>query len=190
MALGEALYPSLQALEITFRNNLYRSAADAFNNSRWFEMRRFNSKRDHNEHFLVKKAKRRLHDAGKPNTPGRVVAELNFGYWVGLLDGRYEKSFWTKVGKTAFPHAPRRFRDRQKILDLIDPIRRLRNRVFHYEPVWYWSNLMQLHSQTFQMLDWMNPDVRKTISILDRFPDVYCQGYEAHRSRLLDIAQA
>lgn len=69
----------------------------------------------------------------KPLTHGRVLAELNFGFWRFLLSSRYESSLWTPVLRHAFPGlSPAR---RSLVGDRLQRLNRLRNRIAHHEPV-------------------------------------------------------
>lgn len=69
--------------------------------------------------------------AGSGATPGKVVAELNFGFWPNLVSSRFDK-FWLPCLHRAFPFAtvPRRV-----IHGRLDTIRLLRNRIAHHERV-------------------------------------------------------
>ncbi|HET8684200.1 MAG TPA: hypothetical protein VFM54_20350 [Micromonosporaceae bacterium] len=51
----------------------------------------------------ITKARDRATYDGKPETPGRVVAELGFGFWRYLLARRYERVLWLPCLRHAFP---------------------------------------------------------------------------------------
>lgn len=66
-------------------------------------------------------------------TPGHVVAELGFGFWIGLLANRYHARLWETAGlNRAFPHDDGRRRDLHTALERL---RKLRNRIAHHEPI-------------------------------------------------------
>jgi len=68
----------------------------------------------------------------------KVIAELNFGFWVSLFQKPYQNYFRTKDLRQIFPNMPSKkeiFLDREEIYKKLDHIRRFRNRVFHYEKV-------------------------------------------------------
>jgi hypothetical protein len=68
----------------------------------------------------------------------KVIAELNFGFWVSLFQKPYQNYFRTKDLRQIFPNMPLKtelFLDREEIYKKLDHIRRFRNRVFHYEKV-------------------------------------------------------
>ena len=53
----------------------------------------------------VGRAKQRLLRAGAPPLPGKIVAELGFGFWRFLLARRYTASLWPAL-RPAFPYLP------------------------------------------------------------------------------------
>jgi hypothetical protein len=55
-------------------------------------------------------------------------------------------------------------------------VRRLRNRVFHYEPIWHWQDLAQQHQDLLEAINWLNAAAAASIALVDRFPAVYGQG--------------
>ncbi len=48
--------------------------------------------------------RRRVAQLRRGETPGRVIAELNLGFWRFLLAKRYEETLWTGTLRHAFPH--------------------------------------------------------------------------------------
>lgn len=185
MQISEALYPALQGLEITLRNSIHDAATDAFGYEYWMDGEQ--SPLKNHEQKSVRTAKRRLQGKGKEITPGRLVAELNFGFWTSLLYSRYEQVLWPKLNKSAFPHVPRRMRNRKSLDKRFNSIRFLRNRVFHYEPIWHWNDLTQQHTDLLDTIGWISPAARSTVKVMDRFSEVYEQGHKPCRDRLTTL---
>ena len=181
MALSEALYPTLQALEIALRNRINEAAAVEFDDPWWLERTPLMNPR---ELASVTTVKAELTRRGKPVEVGRVVAELTFGFWTSLFDRRYERVLWPKLLRSAFPWMPRRQRTRQELSRRFTAIRHLRNRVFHHEPIWHWRDLAQQHTGLVDVLGWMNPEFRDLTVLLDRFPMVYGEGVDGYERRL------
>jgi len=182
MALSESLYPTLQALEITLRNAIYDAARDHFKRDDWFDDRAiihyyFNTQ-------SIAKAKETLQRKRKPLDPGRIIAELTFGFWTSLFDKRYEQMLWHKIIKNTFPHMPKTDRTRQNLSQRFNKIRNLRNRVFHHEPIWYWRDLQQQHQDILEALGWISPEMRELVLTVDRFDDVYNNGLENFKTEL------
>jgi hypothetical protein len=127
-ALSEALYGVLQAFEVTIRNSMHRELTAHFGVANWFD--RIPLLRA--EAAALKRAKKSLLRAGKPQTPGRIVAELSFGFWVGLTSRPYSQKVWIPCLYKAFPlkrlaHKAANGR--------LEEIRRIRNRIAHHEPI-------------------------------------------------------
>ena len=183
-ALSETLYPSLQALEVTLRNSLHETISDQFTDTMWFAHRPpiLHSM----ELDKVDAAKRELRSERKPLEPGRLVAELNFGFWTSLLDVRYERVLWPGLLKQAFPTMPRHIRTRHMLSKRLNSVRKLRNRVFHHESIYNASSpgLQTRHDQILEMIGWISPEMRDTVSLIERFPDVYAQGIAFYRHML------
>jgi len=80
----------------------------------------------------VAKAVRRLRRAGAPVLPGKVIAELSFGFWRFLLARRYTASLWPAL-RPAFAYLPSA--DRRGLEEPVARLHLLRNRVAHHEPL-------------------------------------------------------
>lgn len=73
------------------------------------------------------------YNAGGALAPtGKVVAELNLGFWRYLSTSRHEKRLWVPYLRHAFPAGTDRARD---VDDRIHRLHTVRNRVAHHEPV-------------------------------------------------------
>jgi len=175
MALSESLYPILQALEIALRNAIYDAAKEYFEQDEWFDEPEI-IHYHYNKKTIIK-ARKILQRQNKPLEPGRIIAELNFGFWTSLLDSRYEQVLWPQIIKTTFPCMPKRIRTRKHLSQRFNKIRNLRNRVFHHEPIWYWQDLQQQHQNMVETLGWMAPAVTELVMTVDRFEDTYNNGF-------------
>lgn len=176
MALSESLYPVLQAMEVLLRNTVDHAARHHFGRTDWYD----DSKliQHPNDRSSIDKAKRILNRQNKPLDPGRIIAELNFGFWTSLFDRRYEQVLWPRLIKTAFPYMPRRIRTRQTLSRRFHRIRILRNRIFHHEPIWYWQDLPQQHVDILQAISWIEPAMSDLVKTIDRFPSTYNNGLD------------
>lgn len=63
--------------------------------------------------------------------PGKVVAEVMFGFWTYLTSNAHEKNIWVPYLHTAYPIKT----DRRKIHQTLYELREFRNRVAHHEPL-------------------------------------------------------
>ena len=182
VALSEALYPTTQFLEIALRNSIHNAATTAFNNDFWFDNPRIisNSK----TLSIISGAKGKLSREHKPIESGRIVAELNFGFWRALFYDEYEKRLWRQIIKDVFPNAPKRERQRRIISPRTDRAKILRNRVSHHEPIWHWSDLESRHDEMLETIEWINVSLRELVEICDRFEEVYNMDIHAAEARL------
>ncbi|MFL5537706.1 MAG: hypothetical protein ACJ8J0_01855 [Longimicrobiaceae bacterium] len=192
-SLCEALYPSLHFLEVALRNVVFQAAAATYPATGaatgcWLERPGILHAE---EARMVRAAAQRLCRRGKPVEPGRLVAELSFGFWTALFDVRYEQNrvLWPRLfGQKIFAHAPRQKRSRKALSPLLNRVRHLRNRAFHHEPIWHWSDLADHHALVCDLLGWMSPELRATVAAFDRFPRVHREGVRAFRRRVGTLA--
>lgn len=172
-ALSESLYPSLQAVEVSFRNAMHHAITQIFGGEDWLlqggllqpqERERVQTARSH----LIKNRKEPL--------IGRLIAELSFGFWTSLLDARYEHHLWRYIIKLVFPGLKKRIRTRKQASRRFEIIRKLRNRVFHYEPIWHFQDLECQYKQIIEVLQWLNHGAYELIDGIDRFSIIYGSG--------------
>lgn len=82
-------------------------------------------------------------DGETPEKPGKVIAELSFGFWRFLLSSHYSATIWPKVSP-GFEGVPRHQRSRSELEAAAKRINDLRNRVAHHEPVYSRSSARYL----------------------------------------------
>lgn len=108
-------------------------------------------------HDDIAAARYRVQKLGRPETPGRVIAELNFSFWKFLLARRYEATLWTGHLRHAFPNLqPQR---RATVYHALDGLHTLRNRIAHHEPI-HTRDLTTDMLTIYRLLDWIDTDVR------------------------------
>lgn len=103
----------------------------------------------------IAKARRRATRTGRPETPGRVVAELTLGFWRYLLASRYERTLWLPCLRTAFPGLRGRGM-RRDVNDAVRDLHLLRNRIAHHEPI-HDRPLPALHATAMSVARWVCP---------------------------------
>ncbi|MDQ3692494.1 MAG: hypothetical protein M3464_02545 [Chloroflexota bacterium] len=169
--LGEALMPCLHAVELALRNSIHTEFAEHYGNDMWFYI----------PGVLDSGGIEKLSDALRqaahkpPLTAGKLVAAFTFGFWVSLFASRHEEHYWRPNNfarlQDVFPHASNpslknTYKRMQKILEL-------RNRVFHYEGIWYRPALPQEHHDIHEVIGWISPVMHQAILAVDNFPEVY-----------------
>lgn len=172
--LCESLYISLQNLEVVLRNAIYNRCFVYFDDEYWFEQTFFREQ----ELEEICKSKESLNRQRKIVDGCRIVAELNFGYWTSLFNEIYEVKLFRPALISIFPNSPRECRKRKVFSTKLNEIRKLRNRVFHHEPIWTDSRLLDKHNSILEVIYWINKDMFHVTRSLDRFHDVYRSGAE------------
>ena len=180
--LSQALYPALQILEITLRNSLHQALSNNFDTEHWFELPFLHVR----EKKQVEQAKDDLRKENKKLEAGHIVAKLSCGFWTSLFDVRYEHGqvLWPKLLKPTFPFLSKGQRTRTFLSRELNRIRFLRNRIFHYEPIWHWKDLPEQHTSIINMTKGLSPSASKYLDIFDQFGAVYSDGRAQIEARL------
>lgn len=158
---SQSLYPILSIVEVYLRNAIDVMLQALYGND-WLE------KEIKKQAILFKYDNDKLQEAihnldrkyGFANvTRGKIIAELNFGFWVNLCSSKYNPKIWTK--KNAFRLVFPRFPHDQKesiagISRSLIKIKNLRNRVFHYEPIFksdvtFW----EIYDETIKIINYL-----------------------------------
>ena len=108
---------------------------------------------------------------------GKIIAELNFGFWTELLTSRDNKytDMWRRIFLDVFPNYKIKSsidQDKTFIALKIDNIRNFRNRIFHYEPIYNQSDLIKKHIDIFDVLTWLNEDMKILNELFDEFKNI------------------
>lgn len=130
--LSAAMWHTLGHVEVLVRNALNRELSTwsrhRYGTDRWYlKIDRLVSD---NTRLDINTARRRATRNGRAETSGRVVAELNLGFWRYLLARRYDGTLWRYCMFRAFPGQRRADVERA-----IASLHVLRNRIGHHEPI-------------------------------------------------------
>lgn len=177
MALCESLYSPLQLCEVALRNSLHQHLTQLCRREDWF---------DAGSSFPltawavgeVAKAKEKISRTNRLMTPGRVVAELQLGFWTSLFESHYEQRtrFLPSGIKAVFPRLPKSGHNRKALKRTLEEIRTLRNRVFHHERIVHWTDLEAKHTAILSVVEWVSPELHEITRALDRFPAIRAAG--------------
>jgi hypothetical protein len=146
MALSEALFGFLHGLEVALRNSIHDVLSRDIGQADWYRdglqlpkavfpvARRLTFTGPMNR--MISDAR---FNAGVGAPVGKVIAELTFGFWPGMLSHHFEP-LWDPSLHKAFPaaHKPRRY-----IHWRFRTIQHLRNRIAHHEPILTSTNEVQ-----------------------------------------------
>lgn len=169
-ALCESLYTPLHMLEVALRNRIHQVMAAAHGDS-WYDLETYQANPVQAE--MLAKARQDIKDARKEETPGRVVAALTFGYWTAMLGKEYE-DLWQKTLKDIAQREDGKGLTRKAFSKPLAPIRTLRNRIAHHEPILYWS-LPKHYEAILQLTNWLSPVAAEWCRDCSRFTEMYPQ---------------
>ena len=173
--VSSAFHRDLGTFEVALRNSIHRCLVDAYG-SDWLTNGR--ARLDQESNSRVDRVLSTLRLRGKPVTPPNIVADLPFGFWVGLLrsgglikmhgpKADYETTIWRKAVRKAFRHGERLAR--RDVLEMVKPLHELRNRVAHCEPI-YLLDLDQEYQRILAVTGWMCPVMRSWIDQKSQVP--------------------
>ncbi len=161
IALCQALYSPLHALEVVFRNAMGERIR-ATHGSDWYEdLTLFSTSKKvkaAKETAHIRKAKEKLDDSGRPYNHDNIVASSTLGFWHGLLKLEYETVLWQPLFQDLLE-----VNDREEAWKKINQMKRLRNNVAHYEPVFVWANksrreLYREYKMMVKIVRWISPE--------------------------------
>ena len=175
-----AIYPELCTLEIILRNTLDKLLKNIYSEN-WIEEEVNNNKfLDEYDYQTLLKAyndtKKDCISTSKPFTKGKVVANLNFGFWTNLCVKKYNSSIWNSPRKfksvfVAYPYSNKAI---NYISKKLYNIRRFRNRIFHYEKIFkYPTKTLSLYNDIIEMLSYLPPDELNILKRTTLFLNTY-----------------
>ena len=181
VALSEALFGVLHGLEVALRNSIHNALAADLGVDDWYldglqlprnlfpVARRLSFTGPMNRMIADARSYAR---AGAPI--GKVIAELTFGFWPGMLSSHFDP-LWTPSVHKAFPAANR---PRRVIHWRFRTIQHLRNRIAHHEPILTSTNAVRtgfIDQQTIALPDileavhWISPPTADWLRTTTRY---------------------
>jgi hypothetical protein len=201
IALSESLYPSLHILEIALRNRTFAAGQTLYVTTRHNGVRCW---LDSDPAVLLKnaqdevtKSKRRLYATLRRKygvrwrqwiTPDGLIAELSFGFWTYLYTPAYAASpdtpgkLWPQLLPVVFPNLPPQTQ-RADVEARLKAARELRNRVFHYEPIWNDAGLASTHRGIVELCEWLSTPLHTALMAFDGFPHLNRPSIERYLRR-------
>lgn len=166
--LAEAFYAPLQSLEVCLRNTLNARLCTTYGDD-WPINGKAPFETGHKD--TVSAAITDLERDGYEATTDHIVAELNFGFWVGLLSKPYDSSLWRQTLYKGF-QAKGGGKKRSDVHSRFNVLRRFRNRVAHHEPI-FQRPLAQMHSELIEAISWMCKHTSDWAAHHSRFDQVW-----------------
>ena len=182
IAVCESLYSPLQMCEVALRNAIHMTMSTLYGRATWYESGELSAWGG----LQVREAKAKIADSGKIESAGRIVAELNFGFWTSLFEDHYERNtrFLPRGIKMVFPGMPKSLHNRKRIKAHLESIRQLRNRVFHHERIIHWKDLPDQHAHIIESIGWISPELFEMALKLDRFLETHKLGIDPWIAKL------
>lgn len=151
--VSAALYGPIQTLEITMRNRFHHHLTQAYG-PEWYCHHGIITQIF--QRMKIRDALLELASNKKPLEPGRVVASLTFGFWPACLSATYDNTLWRRGGlSTAFMAGGEKPK-RSAVNRMLTPLRKLRNRIAHHEPILYYD-LPKHHKNILALTNWLMP---------------------------------
>ena len=108
---------------------------------------------------------------GRDMGVGDIISGLSFGAWIDILKEYPSKNshyhFWLFTQNKIFPNA--KGATREKICAELVEIKKIRNRLFHYEPIWNFDGITNCHmglseilskyERIMQAIHWISEDM-------------------------------
>lgn len=166
--LSEVLYGLLHGLEVMVRNAAHHALTASYGTAAWYDVASLSLYWQDQ----LAKAKAKPGAAGKP---GKVIAELTFGFWVDLFSKSNHNRLW--MGRNLRAAFPNTTLHRDIIHERLKAIHLLRNRLSHHEPILtsanglYNGNIIITLPQLTQCMEWVCTHTAQWIKAQSRYDD-------------------
>lgn len=158
--ISAAFFEEIHYLEIVLRNafsqRLTAMHQESGRPNAWYDQRDWFSLEGQLD---IEKARERVAKAGRQDTPGQMLTELNFGFWRYLLANQYHRSLWEPSLRHAFPNLGNAIDRRREVERLVSEVYLLRNRIAHHEPI-HRRDLLRDHESILDVIGWICRDTR------------------------------
>lgn len=153
--IGASFHVPIQAVEVALRNTINHALMAKFG-AVWWKEPSFTRLFDRERHTDMDMVVRRIQRKGLPLITAQIVAGLSFGFWVGLLQPKYNPDLWSSHLRVAFPHLPPN-ETRGTLFKYAGDVATLRNRISHHEPI-FKRDLLLDFGELMKLLAWICPD--------------------------------
>lgn len=174
--ISQSLYPELSILEVTLRNAINSTLCQHISKT-WLEDEIKEQKiLSDQEHAKLIRAYNETLKECKPKdfTIGKVIANLNFGFWTGICSKKYSTKIWHKKEcfRGVFVNSPAKAQQINMLSKKLTSIRKLRNRIFHYEPVLS-KSILNKYNEIMEVLSYLPQDNSSILKDTSSFLYVY-----------------
>lgn len=170
--LGEAFHFPVQAVEVALRNSVNIALGNVYTPN-WWECKDLQKLLDEERRADISTVLRRIRNRELELCTDQVIAGLSLGFWVGMLDGRYNAAIWSKQLRVAFPNLPAG-RGRKSLALAAADVATLRNRIWHHEPL-ISRDISKDFATVMALLEWICPSSANWIKPHCRVPQILRQ---------------
>jgi hypothetical protein len=157
--LSGAITPALHTFEVAFRNAIHSSLTDYYSQSNWFDQP---SLLGTDEQKLLRTAKRnaraKARIQGRSATADDIVSELMMGFWCALLNSPYDISVFRPCLSRGFANLAPPYQVRTDLHSKVLEFKRVRNRVFHHEPIHNFPGIDQIEAELWAFAEALYPE--------------------------------
>ncbi len=170
VAISEASYVCQQALEVVLRNKVHVALTNMYETDAWYD------EWIDNEEYIdlsakIKDAKNTLKRQKKTIIPSRMIPEFTLGFWVQLFNAEYQMELWKPL-RNIFVNLPKDQKQRHVVSAALNKARNFRNRIFHYEPMfWNPQAAFENHQNIKDILFWLDKEFLDWTENQSRFND-------------------
>jgi hypothetical protein len=176
--LSESLYTPLQMLEVALRNRIHAVMTEARHENWFHESGVLLGKWQPDQ---IAKAIEEVRESRREPTPGRSVAALTFSFWTAMFGKEYETLWQTTLHRIGSRPDGKGLR-RKDFSGPLAPIRTLRNRIAHHEPIIHPWDLPKHYGKIIELTGWLSPSAAEWCAAHSRFLEVYPpEGIALHR---------
>lgn len=185
LRLSQAFYPLLSLSEVILRNAVNIELARHFADKDWLinEQSKFMDHKSLRTYrgngYLKSMVSKSIRDLKSQANQGKIIADLNFGFWVALFDNKHYSLLFGSPLKI-FNKLPKT-ENRKSIHSKLKKLRDFRNRVYHNEPIIFKKDskgktvfnldeARQTYKFIKELFEWLNLDFVKWTKRIDNIP--------------------
>ena len=185
IAISQSLYNLLHIFEIILRNKIDRALISAVGQEDWYNKITFDTYTED----MLNNALEKLAAKNKQPDNGRLIAELNFGFWTSLFNKSFANcKFQAVILKKTFSNYPASQRTHKFLYAKLEKMRMLRNRISHYERIIHWKDLSAQHDLLLEMIKAIDVNAYAIAFETDTFYDIYNSGIAPWKDKVKNTA--
>ncbi len=178
LKVSETLYHNIHWLELGLRNAINERFATKISKD-WYKKIPRKEERKKVEDILarhqekqedaMKKWGKKIEDLSHDD----IVTQLNFGFWCNLFKGAYKELYKHNL-QYIFNSPNQGFtrenvnKELKRLNKKLKQINKIRNRIAHYEPIIFWTDLLEIEQNLKNIVGMIEPNAKKYLKILPK----------------------